>query len=210
MKLQVAIDRVSLDQAKEVVKKLDGVVDIIELGTSLVKDYGLLQLSKDTLGMQKSELLLDLKTIDEGRYEFEKGFEVGADILTVMGAASVGTLETTYQVANQASGQMFIDLMEVTNEKIAQLTQFDQAIYGLHHAKDSQDGFDAAEAVATFVNEFPHVKRINVAGGIDLATAKQLKEQGLVETVIVGSKIMKSADPVAQAQKFMEVIHAWV
>ena len=44
MKLQVAIDRVSLDQAKEVVKKLDGVVDIIELGTSLVKDYGLLQL----------------------------------------------------------------------------------------------------------------------------------------------------------------------
>ena len=40
MKLQVAIDRVKLDDAVRVANQLDSVVDIIEFGTSLVKDYG--------------------------------------------------------------------------------------------------------------------------------------------------------------------------
>ncbi|MCG4607537.1 orotidine 5'-phosphate decarboxylase, partial [Bifidobacterium longum] len=70
--------------------------------------YGFYALNKEALGLQHAELLLDAKTIDEGQYEFEKGFETGADILTVMGAASQGTLETTYKVAERYGRQMFI------------------------------------------------------------------------------------------------------
>ena len=44
MKLQVAIDRVSLAHAITLAKDLDGIADVIELGTSLVKDYGLIAL----------------------------------------------------------------------------------------------------------------------------------------------------------------------
>lgn len=88
MKLQAAIDRVTLEQAKDLARQLDPIVDIIEMGTSLIKDYGFYALNKEALGLQHAELLLDAKTIDEGQYEFEKGFETGADILTVMGAAS--------------------------------------------------------------------------------------------------------------------------
>lgn len=112
MKLQAAIDRVTLEQAKDLARQLDPIVDIIEMGTSLIKDYGFYALNKEALGLQHAELLLDAKTIDEGQYEFEKGFETGADILTVMGAASQGTLETTYKVAERYGRQMFIDLME--------------------------------------------------------------------------------------------------
>ncbi|KAI3473769.1 hypothetical protein Pfo_030958 [Paulownia fortunei] len=93
MKLQVAIDRVSLTKAIQLSKQLDGLVDIVELGTSIVKDYGLEALKDRRFRLKQSELLVDLKTIDEGEYEFKKGFETSADILTVMGNASRGTLE---------------------------------------------------------------------------------------------------------------------
>ncbi|GAY72210.1 D-arabino-3-hexulose 6-phosphate formaldehyde-lyase [Lentilactobacillus kosonis] len=63
MKLQAAIDRVSLDRANEIAKGLDGIVDIVELGTSLVKDYGFEKLKTDFVGLQHSTLLLDGKLL---------------------------------------------------------------------------------------------------------------------------------------------------
>ncbi|MDC2841081.1 orotidine 5'-phosphate decarboxylase / HUMPS family protein [Limosilactobacillus mucosae] len=206
MKLQAAIDRVTLEQAKNLARQLDPIVDIIEMGTSLIKDYGFYALNKEELGLQHAELLLDAKTIDEGQYEFEKGFATGADILTVMGAASQGTLETTYKVTQQYDRQMFIDLMEVNDQKLAAIDHFENAIYGLHHAKDDTGTFDATDSVASFHQKYPHIKRINVAGGIDISQARKLKAQGIAETVIVGSKIIEAADPVAAAKEFMKEV----
>lgn len=206
MKLQVAIDRVTLDYAKKIARQLDPIVDIIEMGTSLVKDYGCYALNKEKLDIHHAELLLDTKTIDEGDYEFNKGYKTGADILTVMGAASLDTLRATYNVAQKSHKQMFIDLMEVATPKLNQIVSFDQAIYGIHHAKDKKGTFDATDSVEDFHKKYPAVKRINVAGGIDLGQAHKLKEQGIAETVIVGGKIMKTGNPIEAAQKFMKVI----
>lgn len=46
MKLQTAIDRVTLSKAEEMVKIFAGKTDIIEIGTSLIKDYGLFALKQ--------------------------------------------------------------------------------------------------------------------------------------------------------------------
>lgn len=46
MKLQIAIDRVTLSKAEEMAKIFAGKTDIIEMGTSLIKDYGLFALKK--------------------------------------------------------------------------------------------------------------------------------------------------------------------
>ena len=62
MKLQTAIDRVNLSQAEELVKLFAGKTDIIELGTSLVKDYGLFALKKLNQYKKDSLLLVDIKT----------------------------------------------------------------------------------------------------------------------------------------------------
>lgn len=65
MKLQVAIDRVPLEQAKTLVTALNE-ADIIEIGTSLSKDYGL-DCIRQTKELKKtSQILVDIKTIDEG------------------------------------------------------------------------------------------------------------------------------------------------
>ena len=46
MKLQTAIDRVTLSKAEEMVKIFAGKTDIIEIGTSLIKDDGLFALKQ--------------------------------------------------------------------------------------------------------------------------------------------------------------------
>ena len=41
MKLQVAIDRVSIEKAIDIIREVEEYADIVEIGTSLVKDFGL-------------------------------------------------------------------------------------------------------------------------------------------------------------------------
>ena len=99
MKLQIAVDRVTLSKAEEMAKIFAGKTDIIEIGTSLIKDYGLFALKKLNEYKKDSLLLADLKTCDEGAYEFKQGYEQGFDILTVMGSSSRETLEKCYEVS---------------------------------------------------------------------------------------------------------------
>lgn len=206
MKLQTAIDRVPLEEAVALAKSLNGKTDILEMGTSLVKDYGNLAIEQIRAVLPDTELLVDLKTIDEGAYEFRQGYRYGGDILTVMGAASYDTLKACYEVAQEQQKTMMIDLLEVRDEKVAQLTDFDQAIFALHHSIDRKDKLDAVASVQAFHQQFPTIKRLAIAGGIDLEQAKGLAEQGLTEIVIVGSKITKAAEPLQAVQQFMEGI----
>ncbi|MDE3316699.1 orotidine 5'-phosphate decarboxylase / HUMPS family protein [Lacticaseibacillus zeae] len=208
MKLQVAIDRVPLADAVALAQQLDGKVAIIEMGTSLVKDDGLAGFRAMRAAIRTSQLLIDLKTIDEGGYEFKQGFAAGADILTVMGAASLATLKTTAAATDAAKKEMMIDLMEVDAAKQQAISIFPNAIYALHHSTDRQDHLDPTATVADFHAAFPQLKRLAIAGGIDLAGATALAAQGLTEIAIVGSAITKAADPVATAQQFMEAINA--
>lgn len=206
MKLQVALDRISLAQATVWAKSLDGIVDVIELGTSLIKDFGLQNLVDIKAQISHSELLMDLKTMDEAQYEFEQGFKANADILTVMGAASKASIVDCYQVTRDQHKAMMIDLMEVTPERIQTITNFDEAYYCLHHSTDAGKNNSVLDDVASFHQQFPEIKRIAVAGGIDLETAKQLKAQGIAELVIVGGKITKAPNLVEAAQAFKEAV----
>lgn len=207
MKLQTAIDRIPIEKAVSLAASLNGKTDILEIGTSLVKDYGTAAIEKIREVLPDSELLVDIKTMDEGAYEFEQGFRYGGEILTVMGAASYDTLAACYEVAQKNKKTMMIDLLEVANEKISQILDFDQAIFCLHHSIDRKDKSDAVVSVAEFHKKFPQVKRIAIAGGIDLDAAEGLARQGQIEIVIVGSKITKSNDPALMVKKFMEVIN---
>lgn len=208
MKLQTAIDRVSLEEACHLAKQLDGRTDIVEMGTSLVKDYGNVAIESLRRVLQKSELLVDSKTMDEGAYEFNQGFKFGADILTVMGAASYDTLQACYEVSQKQQKTMLIDLLEVSDKKIQQILDFPHAIYALHHSIDKKEKQNAVASVATFHQKFPQVKRLAIAGGIDLDQTIALAKQGLVEIVVVGSKITKASSPETAVKEFMKEINA--
>ena len=207
MKLQVAIDRVSLTAAVQLARKLDGIADIVEFGTSIIKDYGFYEIKAANVNLKHSLLLLDTKTNDEGQYEFEQGFKAGADILTVMGTAGPETLASVYEIAEQKNREVLIDLMGMSNNSILEIAKFPNAIYNLHNSHDAGKNANLLNLVSDFRKKFPTIKNIAVAGSIDLEQAKKLAVQNEVQEVIVGSKIVQSNNPVNEASKFKEIIN---
>ena len=72
MKLQVALDLTSKRKALEICRKVARYVDIIELGTPLIKQEGL-KIVKDFKQFKKP-IVVDLKTMDTGFLEAELAF----------------------------------------------------------------------------------------------------------------------------------------
>ena len=77
----------------------------------------------------------------------------------------------------------------------------------MHHSVDRKDSFDATASVEAFHQKFPEIKRLAIAGGIDLTQAGLLADQGLIEVVIVGSKITKAENPLKAVNEFMGAVH---
>ena len=105
MKLQVAIDRTDLETAEAMIEEIKESADIIEIGTSLIKDYGLdRSVAYFRKRFPEQCFLADIKTCDEGAYEFRKTYEAGGDIPTVMGFSSVTTIRACADVAREFGG----------------------------------------------------------------------------------------------------------
>ncbi|MYV17536.1 orotidine 5'-phosphate decarboxylase / HUMPS family protein [Furfurilactobacillus milii] len=205
MKLQVAIDRKSLTETEQLVRSLNGIADIIEFGTSLIKDFGFNDVSKLAQLARHSRVLYDIKTVDEGAYEFHSGFYYGADYLTVMGSASPSTIALCYKETN-AIQHMMIDLTDVPENQVAKIDTFDNAVYLVHHNNDLGTKIDAPKMLANFHQLHPKVKHIAVAGGIDLDNAQRLRKQGIAEIVIVGGKISSAMFAEGAARSFREIL----
>lgn len=193
MKLQVAIDRVSVERATQIVRALDGRADIIEVGTSLTKEFGVQALSPILNAAAGTAVLGDIKTCDEGKYEFDLGFECGFDYLTVMGSSSLGTLEACAASAKEHGGTMMIDLLECDEQRIERISGFRDVVYCLHTSVDSGVVADPVAQVRAFKERFPQIGHIAIAGGIKRPQLGELSKEG-IDIVIMGSAITKADD----------------
>lgn len=208
MRFQVAIDRVSVEEAGEMISQIGQYADIIEIGTSLIKDYGLegsvKKLRKD---FPHQCILADIKTCDEGAYEFQKTYEAGADIPTVMGFSSMSTIRACADVAKSFGKEYMIDLLEVSEEKMEELLRaFPEAIFCIHLPSDKQ-GEGLEELIKDGVKKLNGAEKIAAAGGVTLETVDVLKENGIT-VGIVGSAVSKAPDRPAAAKAFAGRMHA--
>lgn len=204
MKIQLAIDRVSIEKAKEISKKASPYIDIIEVGTSLIKDFGVKSIKELKEAFPNKIILADIKTMDEGAYEFKAAFNSGADIATVMAAASIDTIKACYEISQSFNKLMMIDLLEVDNEKINKLKTFNNAIFCIHAPSDGGEN-DLTSLLKEFKKMFPEVRNIAVAGGVNYDTVASIKEAEAA-VVIIGGAITKAINIEEAARKFRELI----
>ena len=206
MLLQVAIDRVDVETATAMVDRLHGLADIVEIGTSLIKDFGL----RESVGKIKRRhpgqvLLADIKTIDEGEYEFSRAYEAGADIATVMGGSSMATISACRKVAREFGRDYMIDLLEVDADRRDRLREFDDAIFCVHLSTDAgADGLDAMLAEAG--RAMSGSGRLAGAGGVTLGTLDGMRAAGF-GIAVVGGAITKAADMALAASEFNQRAH---
>lgn len=200
MKIQLAVDRVTLEEAITIIEQAHPHFDIIEVGTSLFLDYGL-ESVRQIRSCFDQPILADFKTMDEAEYEFNQIYSNGADIATVMGATSLDTIRICQRVAQKYNKAYMIDIMEVSDEKIKELAEFKDAIIALHLPKDKNA--DLRTYIEDFISKHQLDNQLAAAGGITLEDLPYLKEAG-IEIAIVGSAITKNEDIEQTAKQFKE------
>ena len=139
-KLQVALDLPSASQALEMAKAIYQEVDIIEVGTPLIKIEGLGIIQQIRSIVKDKLILADMKTMDTGAWEAQLAFEAGADIVTVCGVAPIKTVEGAIQEGKKQAKKVMVDLIGVADllQKTRQLQQLDVDLVGIHSGIDEQ------------------------------------------------------------------------
>ncbi|MBK5443470.1 MULTISPECIES: 3-hexulose-6-phosphate synthase [Peribacillus] len=202
MIIQLALDRMNMKEAIEMARTVESSIDWIEVGTSLIKEFGTTSIKKMKNQFPDKKIVADMKTMDNAAYEMDLCFEEGADVATVMGAAPDVTIQKCLEKAREYKGQIMIDLLNVPDSRFEQLQIYNQAVFCEHVSKDSQEIAD--HAVAKMRKQAGLIRA--VAGGITLATLPEMIRQG-PDVIIIGSAITKAKDPAEAARLFKETIN---
>lgn len=205
--LQIAFDNPSLERTKDIVNNLPASDRIIlEVGTPLLKRYGvkiiheLRQLVKDKF------IIADLKTMDVGKVEVDLAFEETADGAVAAGVAAKEVLDKFTYEARRLGIYAIVDMMEVEDpiRKLRSLKHFPDVVI-LHRAIDVEKvGRHRLDYIQELRRAFPQRKfLIAVAGGITPETAKQALSDG-ADIIIVGRYITQSRDVKRSVREYLE------
>ncbi|SDY08664.1 3-hexulose-6-phosphate synthase [Salimicrobium album] len=207
MKLQLALDLVNIPEAKELVKEVEDHIDVVEIGTPIIKIEGLKAVREMKEAFPNLEVLADLKTMDAAAYEVQKASEANADIVTVLGAAEDESIKGAVEEARNQGKEVLVDLIAVKDieTRAKELDELDVDYICVHTGYDLQAvGKNSFEDLQTIKNVVKNAKTA-IAGGIKL---DQLEEVIKVQPdlVIVGGGIAGQEDKKAVAAKMQEMI----
>lgn len=173
MKLQAALDTLTLDECLELLEETKGYIDIAEVGTPFIIEAGMVPVRAIKEKFDSIEVLADAKIMDAGEFEADKCFEAGADIVTVLGVSNDETIE--------------IDNMGV--DYICVHTAFDV----------QASGKDPLEELKV-VNKVIKNAKSAVAGGVKLSTIDDIVNEG-AEIIVVGGAICNAKDRAATSKE---------
>ena len=111
MKLQLALDDITLDDAVELLDKVHTYVDIIEVGSPFIIEEGMRPVRIFKEKYPDCEILADTKIMDAGEYEAEETFKAGADYCTVLGVTDTLTIEGCVKAAKEYGKQTMVDMI---------------------------------------------------------------------------------------------------
>lgn len=199
MDIQVALDRIGLDRAVDLTTRVAAGVDWMEVGTSLIKQFGEEGLRQVVAAAGPTPVLADLKTADDVRFEFEMAFAAGASSVTVLGLAPDVSIDLAVEVTGEHDCELVVDLMGLTQDRIAALAQSlpDRVRLAPHVSKDAQA---TGGRVQDLLGPWAQGRRLALAGGLSAQDLPALCDQRDLR-VIVGSAVTKAADPIVAVEE---------
>lgn len=189
----MALDRLTKEKCFQIVDATVESIDIIEIGTGVIKEYGMSIVREMKQQYGGKTILADMKTCDAGKHEALQAFNAGADITTVMAFSGDGTITSMLDEARKSENKIMADLLGVQNrDRIAELSELGVEAVSLHIGKDMQEEKSFTTDLFSLVSGFSF--DVAVAGGINLATLPDIVPQG-PDIIIVGSAITSSEEP---------------
>lgn len=199
MQLQFAMDTLTTEKALELAAAAAPHVDILELGTPLIKAEGLSAVTAIKQAHPDKIVFADLKTMDAGELEADTAFSAGADLVTVLGLAGDSTITGAVKAAKKHGKGIVADLIGVPDKakRAKEVSALGVEFVEMHAGLDEQaeEGFtfgtllqDGESAGVPF----------SVAGGVSTATIRSVQDAG-ARVAVAGGAIYGAPDVGAAA-----------
>ncbi|MEY9776371.1 3-hexulose-6-phosphate synthase [Arthrobacter sp. MW3 TE3886] len=206
MKLQVAMDLLTVQDALELAGKVAEYVDIIELGTPLIKAAGLSAVTAVKAAHPDKIVFADMKTMDAGELEADIAFKAGADLVSVLGSADDSTIAGAVKAGQAHNKGIVVDLIGVTDKvtRAKEARALGAKFVEFHAGLDEQarPGYDLNGLLSA--GEEARVP-FSVAGGVNLRSIEAVQRAG-ADVAVAGGAIYSAADPALAAKELRAAI----
>lgn len=206
-KLQAALDDICLEDALKLLEQIQDSIDIAEVGTPFMMEYGMEAVRRIKRCFPDLEVLCDGKIMDAGSLEAEMACKAGADYVTVLAAADDCTIAEVVSSARKMGGKVMADMIAVPNlkERSRRLEELGVDVIAVHTGVDRQNAgrtpLDDLKELRACVKK----TAIAVAGGISSAVI----DDYLIyepEIIIAGGGITHAENPMASARELAKRI----
>lgn len=206
MRLQFAMDTLTTESALDLAAKAAPHVDILELGTPLIKSEGLAAITAVKAAHPDKTVFADLKTMDAGELEADIAFSAGADLVTVLGVAGDSTITGAVAAATKHGKGVVVDLIGVSDKaaRAREVVALGAVFVEMHAGLDEQaeDGYSLdALLSAGKAAEVP----FSVAGGVSADSVEAVQQAG-ADVAVAGSAIYSATDVAAAAAAIRSAI----
>jgi 3-hexulose-6-phosphate synthase len=199
--LQLALDK---PEHFAVLTKVADLVDIVEIGTPLLKRFGVSAIATARELTSEVPILADTKTVDGGGLEADLVFGAGAMLMTVLSVASPATLEVVGRKATDYGGCVVVDTITESGklELLPTGAVFPDS-YGYVAVHAPYDMRVAGTPITSHIDAVNVMRargmRVSLAGGLGPDTLDSVLSVE-PEIVVVGSAITEAEDPRKVAQ----------
>ena len=200
MLLQLAIDQ---PDALAVAREVADVIDIMEVGTPLLKRFGLGAISTVRELAPDTPVLADTKTVDGGALEAEMVFNAGAMFMTALACADLATFDAANTIAQKYGAYVVFDSIAGGADRLDPNAPYSDRgrIVSVHAGFDSRASEQASRNDNHAKLESARARGYDVAlaGGIDRENLARYIEAG-PDVIVVGRAITAASDPRGAAE----------
>jgi bifunctional enzyme Fae/Hps len=204
--LQIALDIPSVERTLKIINELpESDRIILEVGTPLIKKYGLKVIRELREKARDLFIVADLKTLDVGKVEVDLAFEETADAVVVAGVAAKETIDNSIYEAKKLGIYSLVDMMNVDApvQKLKTLKTLPDIVI-LHRAIDVEKRTGKPRwGIEELRQAFQRKFLVAVAGGITPETAPEALGKG-ADIIIVGRYVTQSRDVERAVRQFLK------
>jgi len=203
MKVQVAFDVTTYSQLTKIMKEIQQYVDIVEVGTLLIKAEGIAvaKKAKDDYGLP---VFADIKCMDAGSFEVSIAAEQSADYVTVLASSYYNNIKEVIETCRKFKIKSVVDSINSPIERLVYIQYLGIDMIELHTGYINKVGARPWDDVEQIYDKAS--KPLSLSGGISSTDILRIQKYSKkVDTLIVGRAIVYGKNPKEEAKKIKEM-----
>jgi 3-hexulose-6-phosphate synthase len=208
MNLLLALDIITIPEAKKVLHEVCDTIDIVEVGTPFIMQDGIHAVREIKKEFPTLKIFSDLKIMDAGKYETEIAISAGADIISVLGVADNITIKVVVETAHKHGKYILADMIGVPDieGRAKEIDSLGVDYICVHTAFDIQSTGKNPLEELQMITDIVRNAKTAVAGGVNLNTLPEIVKLRPA-IIIVGGAITSHSDKRIIAEQMRVLIN---